>query len=101
MIEIQITSSLFAMLTCSPNVGKSSLFNRLVGESKSLITPIPGTTRYGTGSLLGSRARDRIYGVVEWADRDFILVDTGGIDLRLFIINLFVLFIYLFISLFI
>lgn len=50
-----------------PNVGKSSLFNRLVGESKSLITPIPGTTR------------DRIYGTVEWADREFILVDTGGL----------------------
>jgi GTP-binding protein len=49
-----------------PNVGKSSLFNRLVGESKSLITPIAGTTR------------DRIYGMVEWEDREFILVDTGG-----------------------
>jgi len=49
-----------------PNVGKSSLFNRFVGESKSLITPIAGTTR------------DRIYGMVEWEDREFILVDTGG-----------------------
>jgi len=49
-----------------PNVGKSSLFNRLTGESKSLITPIAGTTR------------DRVYGTLTWDGWDFIIVDTGG-----------------------
>eukprot|EP01125_Pyxidicula_operculata_P017425 TRINITY_DN6105_c0_g1_i2.p1 TRINITY_DN6105_c0_g1~~TRINITY_DN6105_c0_g1_i2.p1 ORF type:complete len:361 (-),score=61.00 TRINITY_DN6105_c0_g1_i2:52-1134(-) len=50
-----------------PNVGKSSWFNRLVGQSKSLVSPIAGTTR------------DRIYGNVEWDGWDFLLVDTGGL----------------------
>lgn len=49
-----------------PNVGKSTLFNRLVGQSKALITDTPGTTR------------DRVYGVCEWHDWQFIVADTGG-----------------------
>lgn len=50
-----------------PNVGKSTLFNRLTGSRKSIVGDEPGITR------------DRIYGEVEWKARTFALVDTGGI----------------------
>lgn len=50
-----------------PNVGKSTLFNRLTGERRSIVGDEPGITR------------DRIYGEVEWAQKRFELVDTGGI----------------------
>lgn len=50
-----------------PNVGKSTLFNRLTGTRKSIVGDEPGITR------------DRIYGEVEWKSRTFELVDTGGI----------------------
>ena len=53
-----------------PNVGKSSVFNRLIGERKSIILDTPGITR------------DRIYGDVEYNEKKFILIDTGGIDLE-------------------
>ncbi len=52
-----------------PNVGKSTIFNRLIGEQKSIILDTPGITR------------DRIYGNVNYDDHHFILIDTGGIDL--------------------
>jgi GTP-binding protein len=52
-----------------PNVGKSSLFNRLVGERKAVTSEIPGTTR------------DRILGDSDWRGVTFTLVDTGGIEI--------------------
>lgn len=51
-----------------PNVGKSSLFNRLVGERLAIVDDIPGTTR------------DRLFGESLWNGRAFHVVDTGGID---------------------
>lgn len=50
-----------------PNVGKSSIFNRLVGRRAAIVDDQPGVTR------------DRIYGEAEWAGRNFYIVDTGGI----------------------
>jgi GTP-binding protein len=50
-----------------PNVGKSTLFNRLTGSRRSIVGDEPGITR------------DRIYGEIEWAGRDARIVDTGGV----------------------
>ena len=51
-----------------PNVGKSTLFNKLVGARLSIVDDTPGVTR------------DRIYGDCEWLGRHFMLIDTGGIE---------------------
>ena len=51
-----------------PNVGKSTLFNKLIGERRSIVEDTPGVTR------------DRIYGETEWCGRKFVVIDTGGIE---------------------
>ena len=52
-----------------PNVGKSTLFNRTIGQRKAIVDAIPGLTR------------DRLYGIAEWRGREFTVVDTAGLDL--------------------
>ncbi len=51
-----------------PNVGKSTLFNKLIGERRSIVEDTPGVTR------------DRIYGETEWRGKRLVLIDTGGIE---------------------
>ena len=57
-------------LVGSPNVGKSTIFNRLIGSRLSIVADVPGVTR------------DRIYGVGQWLTNTFSLVDTGGVEIK-------------------
>ena len=51
-----------------PNVGKSSLFNKLTGRRQAIVDDTPGVTR------------DRLYGTSDWNGREFSLIDTGGLE---------------------
>ncbi len=57
-------------LVGAPNVGKSTIFNRMVGSRLSIVEDTPGVTR------------DRLYGTAEWLTRKFRVVDTGGVEIE-------------------
>ena len=54
----------------SPNVGKSTIFNRLIGERHAIVDDEAGITR------------DRLYGNVEWLSHNFSVIDTGGVEIE-------------------
>lgn len=67
-MEMIVLSLPIVAVVGRPNVGKSTLFNKLVGKRLSIVEDTPGVTR------------DRIYSKCEWRNREFMIVDTGGIE---------------------
>ncbi|MDR1697602.1 MAG: 50S ribosome-binding GTPase, partial [Erysipelotrichaceae bacterium] len=61
---------LVVALVGTPNVGKSTIFNRIIGERKAIIDDTRGVTR------------DRIYGTASWLTKTFGVIDTGGIEIK-------------------